>query len=305
MDRRHFSLSLLASMATAPALTVAPSQHSGIQEDDCELVFPADRFRSLCGFIDSQVTEPEGSIDFYSYQRKAYDVGKVTLRDSATSTRKKVQHLFVLNQSIMDCDALSFSVSNGSMLKLAVARKFDDFIQEAVVDWRVPLNRVDQSDGRTVLDFINDELARASGTPLEGKLRYYQQTFRAAGARTARELAVTPDVYIDPYEHEIQPLRATWEKACYISEDRQAVKRDGLWGYLNEEGQLAIGLRFQAGFSFSEGRAPVAVEGLWGFINPAGTLVVPARYRDVRAFRDGQADVSVDGRTWTQISLNP
>ena len=270
-------------------------------EDDCDLVFPADNFRSLCGFIDSRVTEPAESVDFYSYQRKVYNEGKVTQRDSAGSTRKKVQHLFVVNQSIMDCDALSFSVSNGSMLKLAVSRKFDEFLHEAVADWQVPLNRIDASDGRTVLDFIDAELAKVVGTPLESKLRNYRETFRAAGARTARELAVTPDTFVDPYDREIAPLKSAWEKVCYLSENRQAVKRGGRWGYLDENGRMAVEPRFQSAFSFSEGRAPVALDGRWGFIDLAGAIAVPARYHDVRAFRDGQAEVTMDGRTWTSV----
>ena len=160
MDRRHFTLGSIAALTLSPNLATVPTQ-SDVQQDECDLIFPADRFRSLCGFIDSHVTEPEGSADSYSYQAKVYEVGKVTARDSLSTVRKKVQHLFAVNQSIMDCDDLGFSVSNGSMLKLAVARLFDYFIVEAVSDWQIPLNRVDGSDGKTVLDFIDDEITRA------------------------------------------------------------------------------------------------------------------------------------------------
>lgn len=303
MDRRTLFQGLTAVTAciAAPAQSRTALRQTGIAEDDCDLVFPADRFRSLCGFIDSHVTEPPGSDDYYSYQAKAYEVGKVTSRDGEATIRKKVQHLFVINQAIMDCDDLGFSVSNGSMLKLAVSRKFDDFIEEAVNIWQVPLNRIDASDERTVLDYIDAELANARGTPLENKLRSYRQTFRAAGARTARELAVTPDTFVDPYDREIAPLKSAWEKVCYLSENRQAVKRGGRWGYLDENGRMAVEPRFQSAFSFSEGRAPVALDGRWGFIDLAGAIAVPARYHDVRAFRDGQAEVTMDGRTWTSV----
>ena len=303
MDRRTLfkGFAAVTAFIAAPAQSRTAFRQAGITEDDCDLVFPAAGFRSLCDFIDSHVTEPSGSDDYYSYQAKAYQVGKVTSRDSEATIRKKVQHLFVINQAIMDCDDLGFSVSNGSMLKLAVSRRFDDFIQEAVADWQVPLNRIDASDGRTVLDYIDAELAKAMGTPLEKKLRDYRETFRAAGGRTARELAVAPDAFVDPYDREIAPLKSSWDKVCYVSEDRQAVKRGDRWGYLDESSRVAIEPRFQAAFSFSEGRAPVALDGRWGFIDPAGAMIVPPRYHDVRAFREKHAEVTTDGRTWTSL----
>ena len=144
----------------------------------------------------------------------------------------------------------------------------------------------------------------AHAPPLEHKLRSYRERFRAAGARTARELAVTPDTFVDPYDREIAPLKSAWDKVCYISENRQAVKQGGRWGYLGANGRLAIEPRFQAAFSFTEGRAPVALDDRWGFVDPFGVMVVPARYHDVRAFRNGQAEFTMDGRSWTTVSLN-
>lgn len=70
----------------------------------------------------------------------------------------------------------------------------------------------------------------------------------------------------------------------------------GCWGYLDENGRVAITPRFPYVRQFSEGLAGVMFEGGWGFINKDGDFVLRANLGGVGDFKDGQAIVRSDGR---------
>eukprot|EP01034_Spumella_vulgaris_P002641 gene2641-3425_t len=57
------------------------------------------------------------------------------------------------NAASLVCNMTNFNPRNGSILNLAVARQADDFIGDAVVNWKVDLNQIDAIDGKTVLDY--------------------------------------------------------------------------------------------------------------------------------------------------------
>jgi hypothetical protein len=72
-----------------------------------------------------------------------------------------------------------------------------------------------------------------------------------------------------------------------------AVKRRGLWGFIDEKGNYCIEPTFKDVQDFSEGFAGVTdTEGKCGFIDKSGKLVVPARYDSVDDFHDGFATVT-------------
>ena len=58
-----------------------------------------------------------------------------------------------------------------------------------------------------------------------------------------------------------------------------------LWGYLNEDGELAIAAQFEEALEFSEGGlAAVKKDGLWGFVDEDGALVIACQYEKVLGF---------------------
>lgn len=76
-----------------------------------------------------------------------------------------------------------------------------------------------------------------------------------------------------------------YEKAMDFSEELAAVKKDGKWGYINENGVTAIPYEFEScaaadamnsdcAFSFRNGLAPVCKGGKFGIINNKGETVV-------------------------------
>ncbi|MEM9546910.1 MAG: WG repeat-containing protein [Bacteroidota bacterium] len=63
------------------------------------------------------------------------------------------------------------------------------------------------------------------------------------------------------------------------------------WGFLTEQGQLAIEDKYDDLREFNEGLAAMNVLGLWGYVDKSGTEVIPARYRIVKTFSEDIAVV--------------
>ena len=70
-----------------------------------------------------------------------------------------------------------------------------------------------------------------------------------------------------------------------------------LWGYMNEDGELAVSAQFEDALDFSEnGLAAVKKNGLWGFIDQKGNVVIPYTYEEALSFGKGElAAVKKDG----------
>lgn len=76
-----------------------------------------------------------------------------------------------------------------------------------------------------------------------------------------------------------------------FSEGFVSILIDNQWGYVNEEGQLAIANRYQAVDEFSEGISAVKLIGKWGFINRNEDLIIQPQYDEANAFYGGLAIV--------------
>jgi hypothetical protein len=80
-----------------------------------------------------------------------------------------------------------------------------------------------------------------------------------------------------------------------------AVAKGENWGFIDEEGALAIPMNFTNARCFSSGLAPVCnSKGQWGYINKDGKIVLPFQYGYADRFRDGTAKVMKSGK-WIYI----
>lgn len=84
--------------------------------------------------------------------------------------------------------------------------------------------------------------------------------------------------------------------AEYCTEGRLAYEEKGLWGYLDEAGQVAIPAQFQYADIFHRSVAVVHIEHKAGLINTAGELLVPAEYDEIYIYADtGEVTGQRDG----------
>jgi hypothetical protein len=314
MDRRRFAVSglcLLAAPGISPSLgraLTSLARRSEASEDECPgaIDWESARLWTLCISVSEKVPDEDPSSPFdYAYQEKLFRVANADpRRDTPGTAARKIQHMWVVLGDRLVCDSLGFNVANGSIIKLAVGKRFDDFITD-VVEWGVPLNRIDPSDERTVLDYAQFEREKAAGDPLEDRMARYYTKLRGAGARHRAEIErgeAAP--FVDPYGVEIAPLLRRYDRACYYSEGLAAVKKGKLWGYADRESVLRIPHTYDGAFNFSESRAAVVKDGKWGYVDPTGAVPIPLRYRGARVFEDGRAMVTLDGVSWTAIGPN-
>lgn len=66
---------------------------------------------------------------------------------------------------------------------------------------------------------------------------------------------------------------------------------EGLFGYIETDGDIAIKPQFEEASAFSEDLARVRIEGEYGYINEEGKVVIPAIYADGTPFRNNLAFV--------------
>lgn len=79
------------------------------------------------------------------------------------------------------------------------------------------------------------------------------------------------------------------------SEGLRAIRKDGKFGFIDEEGRLRIANRYEAVKPFSDGMAAIRILNQWGFIDHQEKLLVQPVYDEVENFVNGLAIVHKDG----------
>lgn len=145
----------------------------------------------ICSAVDSQTLElqPRYANNIYRYQAAFADAAGVTPNDSELVVNSKIAAWLNANMHLLLCEQFNFTPVHGNLLKLAIARQSDPFIDDALRAWHIDLNQVDAVDGKTVIDYIVEKRDNAGSNEILAMIyaRYYAR-FRAAGAKHAREL---------------------------------------------------------------------------------------------------------------------
>jgi hypothetical protein len=175
----------------APAAASAPAASPVVWPAGCP---DLERLTNICTNLSGFTKDPAPRGEYsYMYQRKIYDAACVDLQqDSEALMKRKIQEMWRIDEargdrSKLKCENLQFDVIDGNILKFAVRKRFQEFLEDAEY-WGVNLNRVDASDQRTVLDYLKDELDRTSHPSTRSTLQVYYNTLRRAGAKHRAEL---------------------------------------------------------------------------------------------------------------------
>ena len=147
------------------------------------------KLRGLCMFVSGKEEDPNPQGRFvWKYQRKLLEAACADpAKDSEEVIGRKISKLWKENESTLICNNTKFDVANGNILKFAVNLKFDEFLID-VTRWKVNLNKVDETDGRTLLDYVQTQIQSNEGLATEPVLKRYYQMLRDAGAKHKSEL---------------------------------------------------------------------------------------------------------------------
>jgi hypothetical protein len=70
------------------------------------------------------------------------------------------------------------------------------------------------------------------------------------------------------------------------------VRNGNLYGFMDAEGNEVVAPKFESILGFSEDRAAVKLNGLYGYIDKSGKLVIPHQYIKAESFQGGIARVT-------------
>lgn len=101
--------------------------------------------------------------------------------------------------------------------------------------------------------------------------------------------------FVDENLQTIIQLPPIYDWVEHFSEALAAVKCNGLWGFINVQGEEVIAPRFESVRSFLEGLALYSDRGAWGYIDKKGNQVIPAQFSTAGSFKNGRARV---GDSW-------
>ncbi len=90
-----------------------------------------------------------------------------------------------------------------------------------------------------------------------------------------------------------------------FSEGYAAVKQKGVWGYIDTEGNIAIGCQYLLSYvgAFSDGLVRVSEGGKYGFVDTNNNVVIPLEYAFAREFKLGLVPVKM-GEKWGYVDTN-
>jgi len=81
-----------------------------------------------------------------------------------------------------------------------------------------------------------------------------------------------------------------------------AVKKNGLWGFIDTSGEVVIPYQFEDAQSFGQHLAAVRVGEFWGYISLGGKIVIEPEFLQAKGFGNGSAPVLTE-RGWRFITL--
>ena len=158
------------------------------EQSPCPNPEKLEQFCSSVGALEPDDEETTGPKYRYYYQRQVFEASCVAPDDAGEVRNRKIAQMWKrFEDKELTCNNLQFDVVNGSVIKYAASRGIDSFMRD-VTQWGIDLNKIDKSDNRTILDYVQVKLERAKGGSLERTYRFYYDILRKAGARHRHEI---------------------------------------------------------------------------------------------------------------------
>lgn len=117
-------------------------------------------------------------------------------------------------------------------------------------------------------------------------------------------VSVEPGKYIMINGAGVQVGSLIFEDARIFSgEEPAAVKIDGSWCFVNENGVLISDQKYDDARSFSNGLAAVCIDGLWGFVDLEENMVIEPQFFGAKDFNEKGSCFVKTGDDWQLLKL--
>ena len=183
---------LTARAANPATAEVSLASRAPALGDSCPRATPED-IKGLCSFICDKKRDKKNGNETYPfhYQSHLFKIACTSRDDPEEVMNQKIQAFWKKHQSMLFCDTFGFNVVKGDLIKYGVDNYFDEFVGDVTL-WGVDLNKIDPADGKTVLDYVKEEMEKKKGTALEYKLKYYYAILKESGAKHRKDLPASP-----------------------------------------------------------------------------------------------------------------
>lgn len=117
-------------------------------------------YEGILADIGTGAKAPANEIEYYeyNYEKRLLEMACVNIKvDNEETVKKKLQLFWNKYKKKFTCDSLSFSLSNGNILKFALAQNKPGII-ETFVSYGLDINFIDPADGLNLLDWIDAEI---------------------------------------------------------------------------------------------------------------------------------------------------
>lgn len=142
------SLFLFTALSLIPLSLSAQSSNSRQVTETLECPNNKDLPQICSGIMGRSGNRDPNFWNEYDYQTVIMKAACVDQNiDSEVEIRRKIQIFWKNFEDELTCNIIGFDVGHGDVIKYAVTRKFDDFIDDVANQWKIDLNRVDPQDG--------------------------------------------------------------------------------------------------------------------------------------------------------------
>jgi hypothetical protein len=131
---------------------------------------------------------PPAGQGMYAFEVILTSAAGGTAGDTPQQVKAKLQRYWLDNRASFACSQLGFSIRQGNVAKLAFERNSKVVIADFLRRWNLDMNFIDPADGKTVLDYVEGQLAESRGQPMEGTVQRNFDLLVRTGAKRAAEL---------------------------------------------------------------------------------------------------------------------
>lgn len=174
--------------------TAFTSQAQEKKIEDCNCPEPTkQQFTSVCQAIwDKEMYEGSGPFG-YVYQELLWKISCANPNESLELAKIKIQCMWNKYGQNFRCYNTMSVANERNIAKYSVDSGFTVFISEAVKKYNLDMNFKDPADGKTVLDFLKDQIEIISNTPPvdETKIVEYKRLYnmlKTYGVKHAKDL---------------------------------------------------------------------------------------------------------------------
>lgn len=179
-----------AALAAAPALGQVDWRKGAPDWATPEDIAAAKHLRNLCLFVSGQNEAPPNSHNYrFVWLVKMAQAAEAEGPIDTPAEIERLQRAWKRfdDHDLLTCDSIQFDVRHGSILKYAAVRSDSTFVHFAA-EFKLSLAKVDKSDNRTILDYLQYHIVRTRGTELAKTYQEFYDKLRKAGAKHRSEL---------------------------------------------------------------------------------------------------------------------